>query len=146
MIINFLKQGVICFIYKVNKYLKITGKPHRYLSLLYYIGLQHNEYMSVWGICASFSISLFYCCITSLQSEDFRRATRENLTNILQQQQQRMQNPPPQPMTNVQYLPGGGASSVAPPNIPPQYIQQQQQQRMIFVSGSRWILIIFGTV
>lgn len=47
VIINFLKQGVICIIYKVNKYLQITGKPHRYLSHLYYIGLQHNEYMSV---------------------------------------------------------------------------------------------------
>lgn len=72
-----------------------------------------------------------------MESEDFRRATRENLTNILQQQQQRMQNPPPQPMTNVQYLPGGGTSSVAPPNIPPQYIQQQQQQRMIFDDSGR---------
>lgn len=72
-----------------------------------------------------------------MESEDFRRATRENLTNILQQQQQRMQNPPPQSMTNVQYLPGGGASSVAPPNIPPQYIQQQQQQRMIFDDSGR---------
>lgn len=71
-----------------------------------------------------------------MESEDFRRATRENLTNILQQQQQRMQNPPPQQLTNVQYLPGGGANSVAPPNIPPQYMQQQQQ-RMVFEDTGR---------
>ena len=75
------------------------------------------------------------------QSDDFRRATRENLTNILQQQQQqhqqqqqqhRIQNPPPQPMTNVQYLSGGGANPV-PTNIHPQYLQQPQ--RMAHVSG-----------
>ena len=43
------------------------------------------------------------------QSEDFRRATRDNLTNIIQQQQQqqqhqqqhRIQKPPPQPMTTT---------------------------------------------
>ncbi|XP_061179146.1 MYND-type zinc finger-containing chromatin reader ZMYND8-like [Saccostrea echinata] len=60
------------------------------------------------------------------QGEDFRRASRENLTNILQQQQQRMQNPPQQPMANIQYLSGGGANPMAPPNIPPQYLQQQR--------------------
>lgn len=38
---------VFCFIYKVNKYLQITGKPQRYLSHLYYIGLLYNEYMGV---------------------------------------------------------------------------------------------------
>ncbi|XP_078331133.1 uncharacterized protein LOC144624961 [Crassostrea virginica] len=79
--------------------------------------------------------------LLEIESDDFRRATRENLTNILQQQQQqhhhqqqqqqqqqqhRIQNPPPQPMTNVQYLSGGGANSV-PPNIPPQYLQQPQR-------------------
>ena len=77
------------------------------------------------------------------QSDDIRRAPRENLTNILQQQQQqhqqhqqqqqhRIQNSPPQPMTNVQYLSGGGANPV-PTNIPPQYLQQPQ--RMAHVSG-----------
>ncbi|XP_078331362.1 uncharacterized protein LOC144625144 [Crassostrea virginica] len=77
--------------------------------------------------------------LLEIESDDFRRATRENLTNILQQQQQqhqqqqqqqqqqhRIQNPPPQPMTNVQYLSGGGANPV-PPNIPPQYLQQPQR-------------------
>ncbi|XP_055998197.1 MYND-type zinc finger-containing chromatin reader ZMYND8-like isoform X3 [Ostrea edulis] len=61
-----------------------------------------------------------------IESDDFRRATRENLTSILQQQQQRMQNPPTQPMANIQYMSGGGANSMAPPNIPPQYLQQQR--------------------
>ncbi|XP_078331368.1 uncharacterized protein LOC144625148 [Crassostrea virginica] len=72
--------------------------------------------------------------LLEIESDDFRRATRENLTNILQQQQQqhqqqqqqhRIQNPLPQPMTNVQYLSGGGANSV-PPNILPKYLQQPQ--------------------
>ncbi|XP_078331384.1 uncharacterized protein LOC111122145 isoform X3 [Crassostrea virginica] len=72
--------------------------------------------------------------LLEIESDDFRRSTRENLTNILQQHQQqhqqqqqhRIQNPPPQPMTNVQYLSGGGANPV-PTNIPPQYLQQPQR-------------------
>lgn len=138
--INFLcKWSFALFshlVYWVNKYLQanVTGKPHICLSHPYYIGSQH--------LCFIFDQLILLLYNNSLQNEDFRRATRENLTNILQQQQQ---NPPPQPMTNIQYLPGGGTNSVAPPNIPPQYIQQQQQQRMIFVSDPRWILIIFGT-
>nr|XP_022327133.1 putative mediator of RNA polymerase II transcription subunit 12 isoform X2 [Crassostrea virginica]XP_022327141.1 putative mediator of RNA polymerase II transcription subunit 12 isoform X2 [Crassostrea virginica]XP_022327148.1 putative mediator of RNA polymerase II transcription subunit 12 isoform X2 [Crassostrea virginica] len=80
--------------------------------------------------------------LLEIERDDFRRATRENLTNILQQQQHqhhqqqqkqqqqqqqhRIQNSPPQPMTNVQYLSRGGANSVDP-NIPPQYLQQPQR-------------------
>ncbi|XP_078331361.1 uncharacterized protein LOC144625142 isoform X2 [Crassostrea virginica] len=82
--------------------------------------------------------------LLEIESDNFRKPTRENLTNILQQQQHqhqqqqhqqqqhKIQNPQPQPMINVQYLSGGGANS---DNIPPQYLQQPQ--RMAYEDAGR---------